>query len=184
MSGRGVARGPAAAAVSLAACGLVLLAVTQPWAATVTQTAPGAPLWRGVVLGGDVVPWLAPVVLVAALAVVAGLARFRWGRAVAAVCLLAALVGTVLALIRAAQPDGDAVSSRLTAWPWISLVCAVFALLAALLWRPHDGGRRPPAVQEPPTDVHPGGGADWEELRRRAASDWRALSEDRDPGDP
>lgn len=170
-------RGPAAAAVVLMACGLLMLSVTQPWAATVTQLAPGAPRWREDVVGAQLLPWLAPVAAVAALAVVARAARFGWARWVALPVLAAAVVGSARGLVRAGEVTATTVSSRPTAWPWIALVAAVVALLAAVAWRPGRAERRRP---EAPRGA-PGRPA-WEEDRRRAAEDWCAVSEGEEPG--
>lgn len=171
------AGGAAAAAVALVACGLLMLSTTQPWASTVTELAPGTPRWREGVTGSALVPWLAPVAAVGALTLVAGLARFAWGRWAALLALAATVAGSALGLVRAGETAATTVSSRPTAWPWIALGAAVVALLATALWRPSrarrgggDGRRAAPAR------------AAWEEERRQAAQDWRAVSEGEEPG--
>lgn len=169
-------RGLAAATLALGACGLLLLGVGQPWATTVTETAPAAPRWPGTVSGGELVPWLGPVVLVAGLCVVAGLARFAGARYAALLALVAVLAGTVLALSRSGGTGEGTVSSHPTVWPWVSLGCALVALVAVVVWRPGRAGPATPARGAQPA----GPGAGWEEERRRTDRVWRELSQGED----
>ncbi|AXH95106.1 hypothetical protein [Ornithinimicrobium avium] len=168
-------RGPTAAALALAACGLLLLGVGQPWATALTQAAPGAPRWPGTVSGAELVPWLGPVVLVAGLCVVAGLAGLVRARYAALPVLAIALLGTVLALTRAGRTGEGTVSSHPTAWPWVALGSALVALLAVVLWRPERV--RP----DRPAGPRSGPGAGWEQERRRTERVWLELSRGEEP---
>ena len=171
-------RGPVAAALALAACGLVLLGAGQPWAATVTEAAPGAPRWPGAVTAGGLVPWLAPLVLVAALALLGALARLRWARYAALLALSAASAGAVLAVVRAGRTGDGTVSSHPTAWAWIGLGSVLLALLAVVLWRPG----RPGGARE--AGGAPAARPAWDEERRRTEQVWRGLSRGEDPDAP
>lgn len=175
----------AGAALALLGCGLLLLTTTQPWARTVTEAAAGAPRSRGVVAGADLVPWLAPVALVTGVAVVAGLTGLRWARGVAALAALAVVAGSALGVLTATSAGqgggaGEAVVSAVrTGWLWAGAVASVGTGLGTLLWcRPGGPDRAPrPPLPRPAAD-------DGEAERRRAAADWRDLTEGRDPTDP
>ncbi len=167
-----------AGVLALVGCGLLMLATTQPWSATVTEPAPGGPRWRGSVAGEELVPWLGPVAAVAGLAVVAVLARLAWARWAAGPALGAAVVGAVHGLLGAGVAGGTTVSARPTAWPWVALASAGGALVATALLRPGRGGREPRGGRRPA----PGRPA-WDEERRRTAEDWRAVSEGLEPGE-
>ncbi len=167
------------AATALLGLGLLLLATTQPWVRTVTEVAPGAPRTRGAVGASELVPWLAPVALVAALALVLALARVRVAGPVAVAAALATLAGAGTGALGATASSGAAVvSADRTGWLWVGCAAALLAAAGALLWwRGPDPAVRPRSPR-PPRDDDPDG---TEAVRRRDAQDWRDLSEGRDP---
>lgn len=192
----------ARAVLALLGSGLLLLATTQPWVRTVVEVAEGAPRSRGSVVGADLVPWLAPVTLAGALAVVAGLAGLRGARGVAALTAPAVAAGVTLGVLGAtggegpgAVTGGAVVSATSTGWLWVAVLAAVVTCLGTLpVVRP---GRRPTprpgrAAARESSAAGPAGvgrelpgpaGDDAESERRQAAADWRDLTEGRDPTD-
>jgi hypothetical protein len=186
-----VSRGRTLAGTALVSCGVLLLTTTQPWVRTVREVAAGAPRARGEVGALELVPWLAPVAVVAGLAVIAGLAGMRWARPVAAVAAAAAVVGTAAAVLgagRGAVVGGGVVDESTTGWLWVGAAAAVLLALSTVRWAavsPRGPGADPSggtvggaAPGDDPDDPD-----DEEARRRQEAQDWRDLSQGRDPTD-
>src|SRR5690606_32631509 len=132
---------PAWAATAILRCGVLLLCATQPWVRTVTELAPGAARTRGDVGASVLVPWLAPVALVAALGVVAGVSGLRWARPVTVLAAGAALAGAVTGVVRGigsagpvTAPGPAVVEASPTGWLWTGAAAAALALVGSLLW--------------------------------------------------
>lgn len=187
------------AALALLACGTLLLTTTQPWLRTVTQVAAGAPRARGAVTGAELVPWVAPVAVVLALAVVAGLTGMRWARGVAVAAALAVPAGVLPALLTAipgatpaAVSGPGLVAAEPTGWLWAGAAAGLMTTVWTILWwwpwtrgsatpsgtaGPGGAGPRSDRPRAAPTEDPYGAEAE----RRRAAADWRELSEGGDP---
>lgn len=185
---------PAWAGTALLSCGVLLLSTTQPWVRTVTELAPGAPRTRGAVGALELVPWLAPVALVAALAVTAGLVGLRWARPVGVLAAVAAAAGAGTGVVRAvtasgpvASPGPAVVEASTTGWLWAGTAAAVITLAGVLRWAggatpaltgpsPRGAGRPPAGDRDDPDGT--------EARRRQDARTWEELSDGRDPTGP
>jgi len=157
--------------VGVASAGLAVVASNAAWAVDKGTT----PIAPEELAGGDLVPLVVPLTLVALASWGAVLVLRRRGRRVVAVLGAAAALGaTVATVVRAASAD----DLDLTAWPWVVAgAAAVTALAMGRVWVaapgwPEMGSR----YERPAQDPGPA-----EERPQSPVELWRALDEGRDP---
>lgn len=114
--------------VTLLATGLALLAAGQPWSSGTRVDAAGI-AWDEVRTGTDLAPVVTALLLVEAVAALAGARANGWaGGAVRALTVLAAAAAAVATCL--ARPAGA------TAWFWVCLLAGVVAAAGALVLLP------------------------------------------------